>query len=308
VRVTLYRLEFPMGFHIAPHELSLDETLPTIPADTLFSALVAAWERRGGDPALWLSPFLEGNPPFLLSSAFPRTPKELLFPKPLRFQPTLEWKEVEFLPKEDFFLAAGGKIPKSVPTITKTWEVEQIPRVTLDRVTLRSNLFYLARVRFQPGSGLWFAVAWRNPALPCGSLTFAQALDLALEELSLAGIGGDRSVGYGRFVVSRGDEEDWPEPKPQGFGVLLSRLWPRAEDWENLSRSLAWRFVEVGGFSYTSGQHVRRKRVRLVVEGSVVPAEVRGGLADLTPSDFHLHRIWRYGLAFLFGWEVEDGH
>jgi len=306
VRVTLYQLEFPAGFHVAPHELSLDETLPTIPADTLFSALVSAWERRGGDPSLWLSPFLEGNPPFLLSSAFPRTQSHLLFPKPLSFQPSVEWKEVDFLPKDDFFLAAQGRIPREVPAVKATWDVEQIPRVTLDRVTHRSNLFYLARVRFQPGSGLWFAVVWRNPSHPCGSFTFKQALDVALEELSTTGIGGDRTVGYGRFTF-REKEDDWPEPRPQGFGVLLSRLWPTAHDWERLPQSLAWRFVEVGGFSYTAGQHVRRKRVRLVVEGSVVPAEVRGGLADLTPAHFHLHRIWRYGLALLFPWEVDHG-
>ena len=307
MRVTVYHLDFPAGFHIAPHELSLDEALPTIPADTLFSALVAAWERCGGDPSLWLSPFLEGNPPFLLSSAFPRTRNHLLFPKPLSFQPSWEWKEVDFLPKDDFFLAAQGKVPPKVPEVKATWEVEQIPRVTLDRITQRSNLFYLARVRFQPGSGLWFAVTWNNPALPCGAVTFRKALELALEELSMAGVGGDRTVGYGRFLVARADEEDWPEPKPQGFGVLLSRLWPTARDLESLPQSLAWRFVEVGGFSYTLGQHVRRKRVRLVVEGSVVPTEVRGGLADLTPSHFHLHRIWRYGLAFLLPWEVDHG-
>lgn len=320
MQVSLYRLTFPSGFHLAPHELALNETLPTIPSDTLFSALVQAWIRAGGDPQAWLAPFTAGDPPFLLTSAFPWIREKVKengqekvregpwFPKPLHLRPSPEWKEVPFLPEDVFFrLARGepaGTPPAWPPSAEKPWAIEEIPRVSLDRVTLRSNLFYIARVHFREGCGLWFGVAWRDPERPCGRHTFRQAFALALEELATTGLGGDRGVGYGRFLWKLAAETTWPDPNPQGFGVLLSRFHPKKQELEALRDARAWRLVEVAGFAETAVGHVRRKRVRLVAEGSVLPARLQGDLADLTPNAFGAHRIWRYGLAFLYPWEV----
>lgn len=309
MRVSLYRLTFPSGFHLAPHEhdLSLSETLPTIPADTLFSALVQAWARLGGDPRHWLDPFAHNEPPFLLSSAFPWAEGQPWFPKPLSFRPTRAWKEIHFLPEALFFrIARGQQVPDKPEELRKKfWEIQEVPRVSLDRCTLLSNLFVLARVRFAHDSGLWFGVAWLQPDLPCGGVRFREAFSQALAELGETGVGGDRNVGYGRFIPEHVDDVTWPEPKPEGFGVLFSRLWPRPQELELLRQSLVWRFTEVGGVARTSGgRHVPRQRVRLVVEGSVVPAGIRGGLVDLAPPGFTAHPIWRYGLAFLLPWEV----
>lgn len=309
MRVSLYRLSFPHGFHLAPHEhdLSLSETLPAIPADTIFSALVQAWVRLGEDPGHWLNPFLQGEPPFLLTSCFPWAEDQPWFPKPLSFQPALEWKDIAFLPESLFFrVAKGEKVQvKHNELRKKFWEVQELPRVSLDRLTLRSNLFAVARVRFSEGCGLWFGVAWLNPDLPCGKHRFRAAFERALQELAETGVGGDRSVGYGRFHPEHVDDVTWPEPKPEGCGVLLSRLWPQESELGLLRKSQVWRFTEVGGFARTcEGEHVRRLRVRLVVEGSVVPAGIRGGLVDLAPPGLTPHPIWRYGLAFLYPWEV----
>lgn len=310
MRVSLFRLEFPEGFHIAPHELSLNETLPMIPSDTLFSALVHCWLRHGGEVSSWLDPFVQGGPPFLLTSAFPWVDDEPWFPKPLSFQPTPQWKTVSFLPEALFFRAAKGKLlDEPPPELEETpWKVEQIPRVTLDRITLRSNLFYIARVRFRPGCDLWFGVAWLRPEMSCGSCSFREALKLALAELAETGTGGDRGVGYGRFRFEHVDDVSWPDPVAT-LGVLLSRLWPRPEEVEHLRRSQAWRLTEVGGVAETAVGHVRRLRVRLVVEGSVVPGGLTGGMVDVAPEDFAKkhHPIWRYGLAFLYPWEVDHG-
>lgn len=310
MRVSLYRLSFPYGLHLSPHELSLDETLPLVPADTLFSALTWAWIRQGGDPHAWLEPFCQGDPPFLLTSAFPWIEGEPWFPKPLNLRPTRAWKEVPFLPEARFFRLARGEEPGEPPAwpprSRPPWEVAQIPRVSLDRVSLRSNLFYIARVRFREGCGLWFGVAWRAPERPCGSGSFREAVEAALGELREAGLGGDRSVGYGRLEFAHVDDVSWPDPNPQGFGLLLSRLWPRPEELDLLRQARVWRVSEVGGYAETLQGHVRRLRVRLVVEGSVVPTGLRGGLADLTPNGFQAHKIWRYGFALLFPWEVAD--
>ncbi len=309
MRVSLYRLTFPHGFLLAPHEhdISLSETLPTIPADTIFSALVQAWVRLGEDPDQWLNPFVLGEPPFLLTSCFPWAEGQPWFPKPLSFRPTVEWKDIAFLPEPLFFRVAKGEKVQAKPHELRRrfWEVQELPRVSLDRLTLRSNLFAVARVRFAEGCGLWFGVAWLNPHLPCGKHQFRAAFERALQELAETGVGGDRSVGYGRFQPEHVDDLPWPDPRPEGVGVLLSRLWPKEGELELLRKSWVWRFTEVGGFARTSeGGHVRRLRVRLVVEGSVVPAGIRGGLVDLAPPGLAPHPIWRYGLALLYPWEV----
>ncbi len=313
MRVSLYRLVFPTGFHLAPHEheLSLSETLPTIPADTIFSALVQAWARLGGDPAAWLAPFLQHNPPFLLTSAFPWAEDQPWFPRPLSFQPNREWKDVSFLPEALFFQLAKGRWEQRSPHELKRkfWEIQEVPRVSLDRLTMKSNLFTVARVRFAQGCSLWLGVAWLNPDLPCGKYPFREAFALALGELAETGMGGDRNVGYGRFHPEHVDDVTWPDPKTEGLGVLLSRLWPREDELGLLRKSPAWRFTEVGGFARTAeGRHIRRLRVRLVVEGSVLPAGVRGGLVNLAPPNFTAHPIWRYGLALLYPWEVVHAH
>ncbi len=311
MRVSLYQLTFPHGFLIAPHEheLSLSDTLSTIPSDTLFSALVQAWSRLGGDPAQWLEPFLREEPPFLLTSGFPWAFGRPWFPKPRAFQPTPQWKHVAFLPEELFYRAAKAEpldVTRPDTLENGLWKIQEIPRLSLDRLTLQSNLFTVARVRFDKDGGLWFGVAWLDPDRPCGGVLFREAFARALAELGETGVGGDRNLGYGRFVFEHVDDVTWPDPQPEGFGVLLSRLWPSPQELELLQQSQVWRFTEVGGFARTSeGRHVPRLRVRLVVEGSVVPAGIRGGLVNLAPPGFTTHPIWRYGLAFLYPWEVD---
>jgi CRISPR-associated protein Csm4 len=71
--LTVYQLSFPGGLHIGSHAGNLEESSLTLPADTLFAALVDAWRRSAGDPAPFVAPFVAAppDPPFLLTSAFP---------------------------------------------------------------------------------------------------------------------------------------------------------------------------------------------------------------------------------------------
>lgn len=180
--------------------------------------------------------------------------------------------------------------------------------MTLDRVTNRSNLFSFGRTHFQKGCGLWFAVVWRKPGELCGDIPFSKALETALTELSLTGIGGDRSVGFGRFTWKTLGSSSWPDPIPGGYGVLLSRCYPRPEELDLLRRTRAWKLMEVGGWAETAQGHVRRNRIFLITEGAVVSNGLVGGLVDLRPPEFTAHPIWRYGYALLYPREVKDAH
>ncbi|MBC7343916.1 MAG: type III-A CRISPR-associated RAMP protein Csm4 [Clostridia bacterium] len=345
MRVEVYGLSFRGPLHLGGHVLSLDTSLPFIPSDTLYSALFASWVRLGGDPKPWEEAFprrlgnevIPADPPFLLTSAFPRFQNTLFFPKPRvarRDQATAkDWKKTRFVDKGIFQKLAKGCPSDKLqfnPILLQQWllltedpkipaiagQEEEIPRVTLDRETQASNLFSISCVRFGKGWGLWFAVAWRDPERPCAGRTFREAFDLALRELANQGIGGDRTVGYGSFSYTLLGTEEWPDPLPGRPALLLSRYHPRPDELPWVIRdSPGYEVEEIGGWSITAEGHFRRRHVRMLAPGSILipkDASVLGDLVDVAPLDLQgrrltSHPVWRYGLAFLFPFAGGDG-
>ena len=79
-------LHFPQGLHVGARGVNLEEAGIHIPSDTIFSALVDIWSRTGGDPSAWIRPFGNGEPPFLLTSAFPFAGQVRFYPVPVDLQ------------------------------------------------------------------------------------------------------------------------------------------------------------------------------------------------------------------------------
>jgi len=79
-----FRLNFRSGLHAGTRGADLEHTTVHLTADTLFSALVDAWRRTGGDPPAFAAPFAADppDPPFRLTSAFPFAGDLLFFPAP----------------------------------------------------------------------------------------------------------------------------------------------------------------------------------------------------------------------------------
>ena len=80
-----YHLTFHGGLHVGSRGVDVDEARPTLPADTLFSALVSAWVQTGRDADAWVQPFVGDapDPPFLLTSAFPFAGDVRFYPAPV---------------------------------------------------------------------------------------------------------------------------------------------------------------------------------------------------------------------------------
>lgn len=83
--LTVYPLSFAGGLHIGGQGGKLGESGVTLPADTLFAALVDAHRRSGGDPQTLAAPFVADprDPPFLLTSAFPYAGGVRFYPMPV---------------------------------------------------------------------------------------------------------------------------------------------------------------------------------------------------------------------------------
>lgn len=210
--------------------------------------------------------------------------------------------EVEKLPEE---LRSKAKNDRREPLSEealqqrRVWGADKVPRVTVDRLTNASQIYHTGRIVFAPGCGLWFGV--QNSADGFGDL------DELLYALGDAGLGAERSAGYGAFTPVRAEAPlQLPEANGEGLMMLLSRFYPRNEaDAAALTRDgTAYDLVYVAGRVRAPGVADQRRRgARLAAEGSLIGGKAAGGLAKVKPEvgDFP-HEVYRYGLALGAGW------
>lgn len=327
---------FDLTVHGALHQgefvgINREAALDWIPSDSLFAAIVTAWARQGAHVAARLSGFnAEEASPLSLTSAFPRAGAVRFYPTPPRlpqavFESGLTAKQVKrirWLSAGVFKALVNGQMPdhaegnflhgktlwlttaeyKQIESLLAAdedgglglWRKQIVPHVTVDRVSNASNLFHTGRVMFAPNCGLWFAVRGQ-----------ADWVREALRYLQDAGLGGLRSTGHGAFEFTEA-ADDLLEVK-DGWGLSLSRYAPQTEaEIAGLQvEHSAYKLVTVGGWCEDDEGHPwRRRAVRLVAEGALLPAGARGRLVDVRPEKPEawkgsMRPVYRSGLAFL---------
>lgn len=306
-----------------------EATLDWVPSDTLFAALVTAWAQQGADVNARLAAFEAQTPPLLITSAFPRAGTVRFYPAPPR-KPAYLFAVPDLSPKalkkitwlsqgvleqlqqgetpafdhDDNFLHGGSiwlttdERASLEPLLSvdeegrlSLWRKQIVPHVTVDRAASASNLFHTGRVTFGKGCGLWFGVR--------GEVEWVRS---ALSYLSDAGLGGLRSTGHGAFDYTE-TTEALSVVKDGEWGLCLSRYTPRSE--AEIAQSLqqpqsTYALVRVGGWCQDDdGHHWRRRAVRMLAEGAVLPASARGTLVDVKPEHVMKRAVYRSGLAFL---------
>lgn len=340
-----------LQFHFGRHGLQMEETSLYFTSDSLFSAIVTRIAFLYGEEKVeaFVKPFADHNPPFLLTSAFPRAGKVLFFPPPKYRVPggkepsagisLKELKKVAFVSFGVFKKLIGGeslstlwdrlkkyhdnkvlmlaeeveKLPKDLRTDNvRFWAVEQRPQVTIDRVSQASTLFHVGRVVYNKDCGMWFGVRWRDE-----EWAYRGMLETIFKELGDAGIGGERSSGYGKCAFAKKDLQDLPDPKPNEPWVTLSRYLPKDNE-ETVAlgaASASYEIATIGGW-VTSPQNMaqRRRSVNLILEGSVIATngdKIPGHIVDVQP-DYDgtqplSHPVWRYGYAFPVALQTAGG-
>lgn len=346
MQLQIWRLEGRL-FHFGKQGFGQEETLIHWPSDSLFAALTARLAVLHGAEAVesWIQPFLNGSPPFLLTSLFPYAGKVHFFPRPLALQGAGEGKlpaglrpkdlkKVQFV-SEGLYrrLIAGSSLadeashavhlhdrkvwllpeeqkllPAELPD-QKIWEKKKRPRVTVGRILENSNLFHVDAVHFAQQCGLWLGVQWLSPDKNTQEL-FA----LLLRDLGDAGIGAERSSGYGHASFTISGNLELPDPNRKMW-TSLSRYLPRKEEISALLHpQSAYQIQTVSGWldsPQKSGQ--RRRRARMLAEGAVLgalPSLPYGTIVDVRPSypadqDPLGHPVYRCGLAVAVGYGGE---
>ena len=327
------------SFHFGVQGMGQEKTSPTLPSDSLFAALVSRLARSKGAAEVeqFCQPFVNGKPPFILSSTFPRVGNLRFFPPPLSSRvPSTQpggaktVKAVQYVSEEIYLRLLKGEMLASLGSVfqlqqgklllsraevqqlpvhmqkenSPVWMVEQRPRVSLDRVSQASTLFFTGQVTYAADCGLWFGVQWRqdDEAL---KLTFSSLL----QDLADAGLGAERNTGLGSAAISELGALDLPDPL--GRWTSLNRYLPAENESQVLMDSgTAYTLKSVGGWldsPANSGQ--RRKTINLLTEGSVFgthPTDTLGQMLDVRPMYEHDpdptgHPVYRCGYALAVG-------
>jgi CRISPR type III-A-associated RAMP protein Csm4 len=312
-------------------------------SDTLFSAVSHAMLRLGRlEEWLAATAAASGEPAVRLSSLFPFLEEILFVPPPRSLWPPapsakVRWRNARFIP-----LALVRDLVAEKPAQDSRWFLDGASGCLLPaepqyhggpfRVALRSHaavdrlsgaaveVHRTACLEFAAGAGLWGVAGFADEE---ARERWSEPLQAAFRVLADTGLGGERSLGWGRSEqpgfaagelpdlilpaqpappapepVAEGEPEPLPKPRVETGYWLLSMFSPAADDvvdWQRGSYALAERG---GRIDSPARAGEAKKAVRMVEEGSVLfaAAPPRGAAPDVAPDGFP-HPVFRCGLA-----------
>lgn len=319
----LYKLKFPSGIHIGVNS-SLESTNTTVSSDIFYSAFYAEYIRIFGENDRELLQLTEKDE-FKVSDLLPfkETETETAFYLPKPFVNDIEIKQnsdeeqvidrkkikkINYIRasrlKEYFeFLKTG----KNFPEIDDDFgEKELHTKNKVSRIGEDTELYNVEVFRFNKDSGLYFIVQ-----LP---KRWQEKFENVLESLSLTGIGGKKSAGYGQFEVGELKTKDFKEDmifldtslkKSTNTGkyLLLSSYLPQKDEIENIKIiENGYQLIKRSGFVNSpkySENPQKRKQVYMISSGAVLDFKPVGRLADLKLHGNH--SIYRMGKPIVIG-------
>jgi len=274
----------------------------------------------------------QGNPPFLVSSAFPfqtQSGKRILFfPKP-HFQPfrlsesemnpdTMQdykqYKKINYIPLSTFRALLSNQLSEKDYFLNRKEEWQNLPSIfgkkeivlhnSIDRLTGSSlkegGLYPTEDYYFNTGEGLFFLLNILNndyQSILSGLWTFFEQM----------GMGGDATTGKGFYKFA---EQEFTEEIGASDGerfVTLSLYYPSPEERQNFAKNpdqlwyqLVQRKGKIGGKFFVT-PHIHKQSVTMFSEGSSFPLNKKPfyGAITLVKNVSELpHKVYQYGYAF----------
>lgn len=303
--VKIFKLRFKSGFHLDSQAYAYENSRWMIPSDTLFSAVCHTYRLLYGEKDL--EDFLNGGDPSLrLSSCFPFKGNHYFFPAPMKdralsgIDDKKQFKSA-LMPKEVFVDDLQGKLSlrqwaSSLKAQAGLYREVERPRVMIDRITQRTNIFHFAETKYEEDAGLFFMASFEDDALET-------RVKAALRLLGEEGIGSDSTVGKGQFDMEEGSLS-LEIPAPGEYYVLLSLYNPTEKEigYLDANRSF-YNTILRGGWIAAGGRNLRRRSVRMLTEGSVIcykgGSAPRGNMPVVLEDSYGLgHPVYRYGKVF----------
>lgn len=191
-----------------------------------------------------------------------------------------------------------------------------LPKIAVDRTHHATNFYHTGLIQFawetiEPNQDDWDHPGVQNLAglyflidFPTADPELEADLYQSLAMLGEEGMGGERSSGAGRFTIQAWENlpANWQAVVNFDQGnhySLVSLFWQPEISQAQIGDTAHYAIQERGGWiaSPFSGRQLRRKKVQMFAEGSVFAHKPEGQLADVTPSGFTRHSIYRSGLA-----------
>ncbi|GJM35078.1 MAG: type III-A CRISPR-associated RAMP protein Csm4 [Saprospiraceae bacterium] len=312
--ITAFKLKFTSPLHLGSVRSDYDSSETTWHSDSLYAAIIRAWCDLGLENKLEEFLLEEGGQPrdFVLSSLFPfcKSKERSLFflPAPigtlLPANPGLQKKvkAIRFVDHENYlFLQNKGRIYVTEDAIhqeylTTTPEFDPdfitkkvFPRARVPRsgITNETEIYYLERIFFQQGSGLFCILQYED------ELT-KKRIEAMLNFLGDEGIGTDRHIGNGFFKVEEVKVEEFDVNSMTSleseYRTNLSLFCPESkEKWnEMIDEGTKYKLLKRGGWITTPGQLTFRKQsVYMFAEGGIFKTSepAAGKTVNLQPSD-----------------------
>lgn len=333
----VYRIIPRAPFHFGERGIGQEETGEFPHSDTLFAALISVWRLmydpdEFGSLVKGCTEF-EGLPPFRISSGFPYIGDVCFLPRPAiplvgsdgdrkqgKKVSHVSWRRADDLANSDVpanvhpedTLSSGGLWihPQEKASIrealglsadaditqARPWssaDRESMARVTVDRLNDASSLYYQGMVRFADGCGFYILAE-------CLDDRYREPLEDGLRVLGEQGLGGRRSVGLGQFTLTVDSKEALGAMEGERNTYWLLSLYHPTEREAQLGLlgDARYKLITRRGWIYSpDGTGQRRRAIRMLREGSLLPRGAAGDVVDVRPRAGFPHPIWRSGIA-----------
>jgi len=342
MKYLLIKLSPRSSLHLGQREQWLEGSQTYIPSDTIFSALCHCHLLLYGEVESLLAEFKEGNPPFLLSSAFPWWGDDFYFPLPKnQLVADKDLKKIKFVNQTLLLrLLLGEKLQdlkdemeinqklKYLPLIKKEhqtgeansaiksealskgldlddkcWQSEEIPRVALNRLNNHPGENF-----FHFGQVTYAKDAGLFILVEIKNKKWQQKIEALFRLMCDEGIGGDRTCGKGLFRQPVFLDFEPPHIEEPTASYSLSAYFPRPEEVAGLDESF-YELEERKGYIFSPyNRSLRRRSIRVFTEGCVFRYKGQriGKLENIAPDIFNTHPVYRYGFLLSFPCKLEE--
>lgn len=305
----IYKMSFQTAVHFGNG--SLEDGEYTFYADTLFSSLCQEAIKLGKEIFEEFYQCVKcGN--IIFSDAFPYIADTYYLPKPMKKiakefdtgNSVLKkaYKKLKYIPTECFQEYLHGDFDVLHRNSLEDLGYYEMKTSVSIRGEEEPKPYRVGQFFFSENSGLYFIVGYETKK---SSLLMEELL----EKLTYSGIGGERSSGYGRFVLFPGkmNADILKRLKTNAKQYMsLSISLPNNEELKEVIKDAEYVLVKRSGFvsSETYAQEQQRKKDLYVLKsGACFKQKFEGDIYDVSHK-FGNHAVYRYAKPMLMGVDV----
>jgi len=250
--------------------------------------------------------------PILPSKFFSLEERETLFKDDTEFRIALKkYKKLRFIPEEIFFdfVENDGDTTESflfkkvwnwlkTSKIDKIYLVHSVPHASLDKLvgsTGEGGEFFFEKSYYISAEELFFLVAFDS-----SSLDFKERVESAVILLSDWGLGGNRSIGFGRFKFLWSQEfkrSGSPNNDLKGAITLSPVIATGKIDYESSFYDVRVHRGAVDGSFERITTNIWKRRIVYLVEGSIVKTKENESFGGAVVEEtFGGKKVYQYGL------------